>query len=189
MVPPIPSMESRTLQAAGARRSQPGSPDVRTLVSRLRSASTEAPQLVSLFDARAIGGERHLLSAWAHLGRSRSRGRERLRDRGAEFALYVAGDDQLPRALAKVGVSADTETFVLVAERPRPVSELLASFGLVADPSVYPRLPDPEMLRRLGLEPSEWAHLPSATWEGLVLERVALVDMVGPARSGPGKHV
>lgn len=189
MAPPIPSTDTRTLQAVGARRDEAGTPDARTLVTRLRAASTGAPTLVSLFDARAIGGERHLLSAWAHLGRSRSRGRERLRDRGAEFALYVAGDDQLPRALAKVGVGADTEAFVLVAERPRSVPELLQGFGLVPDPSVYPRPPDTEALRRLGLEPAEWTHVPPTAWEGLVLERVALVDLVGPARSGPGKGV
>src|ERR1700730_13612907 len=100
---PLPAPEQRTLAALGARRLASGTPTKAELVTTLRRFGQEAPQLVALFDARSIAGERHLLSAWAHLGRSRARGENRLRDRNAEFALFVAGDDQLPRALAKVG--------------------------------------------------------------------------------------
>ncbi len=132
-----------------------------------------------LFDARAVAGEAHLLSAWAHLGRARARGEARLRDRGAELALYVAGDDQLPRALARVGIGEDTETFVLVAEKPRRLPSLLEAFGLVEDPSVYPRPADAATLERLGIGAEERGSVPEASWEGLVLERVALLDLGG----------
>lgn len=179
MVPPLPTAESRTLQATGARRAASGAPDVPGLVRALRAVGAEGDGLVMLFDARAIAGEAHLLSAWAHLGRARSRGAGRLRDRGAELALYVAGDDQLPRALKKVGVAPDTETFVLVAERPRELEQLLTTFGLVADPSVYPRPPDEATLDRLGIGPAERAAVPRTAWDGLVLERVALLELGG----------
>ncbi len=147
----------------------------------MRDLARESPALVALFDSDAIAGERHLLSAWAHLGRSRSRGDARLRDRSAEFALYVAGDDQLPRALAKVGVSDATERFVLVAERPREPGELLARFSLEADPTAYPRPVNEAMLDRLGILAPERSAVPASAWEGLVLERVALVDLAAPS--------
>src|SRR5580658_1847674 len=115
---PLPPVESRNLQVAGARRRAPGVPSTKELIQALRAEAQASSSLVALFDARAIAGERHLLSAWAHLGRSRTRGESRLRDRGAELALYVAGDDQLPRALEKVGVTDTTEEFVLLAEKP-----------------------------------------------------------------------
>src|SRR5271156_1605708 len=173
-MPPVPV--ERTLQATGARRADPGVPRRAELIQRLRAIGGEGEGLVALFDARAIAGERHLLSAWAHLGRSRSRGEQRLRDRGAEFALWVSGDDQLPRALTKVGLSDGTEAFVVIAERPRELAAVLASFGLVEDPAAYPRAPDADTLERLGIPATERAAVPAASWEGLVLERVALLE-------------
>ena len=186
---PLPSPEERTLRAVGGRRVRPGVPSTSVIVSTLRSLSKESPALVALLDARAVAGERHLLSAWAHLGRARGRGESRLRDRGAEFALYVAGDDQLPRALAKVGVSDSTEQFVLVAERPLDPVALLPRFELEGDPSAFPRPVDEVLLERLGIEEAERRAVPPTAWEGLVLERVALLDLSAPAaHPAPAKH-
>lgn len=176
-MPPIPRAESRTLQAVGARRASGRSPSRAELVQALRRLAGEGGGIVALFDARAIAGERHLLSAWAHMGRTRARGESRLRDRGAELALYVAGDDQLPRALSKVGVAEDSEEFVLLVERPREPDGLLAVFGLVRDDSVYPRPPTEATLERLGVIAAERNAVPVAAWEGLVLERVALLEL------------
>ncbi len=180
-MPPLPPPEDRTLRAVGARRRRAGVPDVAAFVRTLRTISRESEALVAVFDARAIAGERHLYSAWAHLGRARGRGESRLRERGAELALYVAGDDQLPRALEKVGVSAGTEEFVVVAEKPLVPEELLPRFELEADPRAYPRAPDVATLERLGIGAAERAAVPPAAWEGLVLERVALVELSAPA--------
>lgn len=188
-MPPLPPPEERPLRAVGGKRARPGHPSTPTIVRTLRELAKESPALVALFDARAIAGERHLLSAWAHLGRARSRGETRLRDRGAEFALFVAGDDQLPRALAKVGVSDSTEQFVLVAERPHDPTSLLERFGLTADPGAYPKAVDEAVLGRLGIDAAERSAVPSSAWEGLVLERVALLDLSAPAgRASTEKH-
>ncbi len=182
---PLPPEGERTLRAAGGRRRVAGRPDVGMIVRTLRELAAGSDALVALFDARSIAGERHLYSAWAHLGRSRGRGEARLRDRGAELALYVAGDDQLPRALEKVGVGSTTEQVVLVAERPFDPAELLARFELDPDPSAYPRAADATTLDRLGIAADERAGVPPSSWEGLVLERVALVELAAPARHSP----
>ena len=187
---PLPPTESRSLQAAGARRKVRGTPSSRELVERLREESGKGEEIVAIFDAGALAGERHLLSAWAHLGRARSRGESRLRVRGAELALWVAGDDQLPRALAKVGFGDATEAFVVVAEKPREVDALLDRFGLVRDDAVYPVAPSARTLDRLGISAEERAGVAEASWEGLVLERIALLEL-SPGRSpGPStpKH-
>ena len=181
---PLPPSEERPLWAVGARRLRPGAPSVGEIVPRLRALASESEALVALLDARGVAGERHLLSAWAHLGRARSRGETRLRDRGAEFLLYVAGEAQLPRALAKVGVGPETEAFVLVGERPRTPDALLGEFGLVAAPDVYPRAPDASVLARLGIGTTEREAVPPSAWEALVLERVALLELE-PAHGGP----
>jgi tRNA threonylcarbamoyladenosine modification (KEOPS) complex Cgi121 subunit len=188
-MPPLPAPEDRTLRAVGARRRSPGVPTVGDFIRTLREVAKESEALVAVFDARAIAGERHLYSAWAHLGRSRGRGESRLRDRGAELALYVAGDDQLPRALEKVGVSDASGEFVVVAEKPQDPAALLSRFQLVADPAVYPRAVDGTTLDRLGITVPERAAVPRTGWEGLVLERVALVELSAPAgRGATTKH-
>jgi tRNA threonylcarbamoyladenosine modification (KEOPS) complex Cgi121 subunit len=174
---PIPKTESRTLQAVGARRTDGKTPNRAELVQSLRRFASEGGGLVALFDARAIAGERHLLSAWAHMGRTRARGEARLRDRGAELALYVAGDDQLPRALAKVGVTDDSQEFVLLVERPRELEATLAALRLTRDDSIYPRPPSENTLERLGVSEAERNAVPATAWEGLILERVALLEL------------
>jgi tRNA threonylcarbamoyladenosine modification (KEOPS) complex Cgi121 subunit len=176
-VPPLPPAEARSLQAVGAKRRAPPAPSASQIVATLRELAKEAPGLVAVLDADAVAGERHLLSAWAHLGRSRSRGTARLRDRSAEFLLYVAGDDQLPRALAKVGVGDATSRFVVVTERPLEPATVLDRLGLDADPEAYPRPVTPAMLERLGIGGSDRSAVPVEAWEGLVLERVAMVDL------------
>ncbi|MCI4334681.1 MAG: hypothetical protein L3K04_03515 [Thermoplasmata archaeon] len=183
---PVPAPATRSLQAVGARRRATGVPPAAELISRLRAESARSPALVGLLDADAIGGERHLLSAWAHLGRSRARGESRLRDRGAELVLYLSGEDQLPRALSRVGVGAGTERFVLIAERPRELAPLLALFELVEDPSVYPQPVTERTLEKLGIAPVEHSLLTKEQWEGLVLERVAFVDLAPARPTGTG---
>lgn len=176
------------MRAVGARRAAPGRPSTAEVVRLLRELAAASPALVALVDADGVAGERHVLSAWAHLGRSRARGGARLRDRGAEFVLYLAGDDQLPRALGRVGVTDATERFVLVAEKPHVLSDLLARFGLVEDPASYPRPVTVELLDRLGITLEERSAVAPTAWEGLVLERVALVDLtLAPARESASK--
>ncbi len=174
---PIPRTETRTLQAVGARRGGESKPTRTDIVQTLRRFASEGDGIVALFDARAIAGERHVLSAWAHMGRMRARGESRLRDRAAELALYVAGDDQLPRALSKVGVVEDSGEFVLLVERPRELEAVLTSIGLIRDDAIYPRPPTEETLERLGVSRPERHAVPPSAWEGLVLERVALLEL------------
>ncbi len=182
---PLPPPDERPLRALGARRASPPAPTAAELVGRLREIAQGSDALVAVLDADAVAGERHLLSAWAHLGRSRSRGAARLRDRSAEFLLYVAGDDQLPRALARVGVGPATQRFVVVVERPLEPAELLPRFGFVADPEAYPRPVTEPLLERLGIDAADRATVPASAWEGLVLEKVALVDLQPASTRAP----
>lgn len=178
---PLPAAEGRTLWIVGAKRPEPGRPKRSELIEGLRALGKAAPELVAVFDARSVAGERHILSAWAHLGRARARGEERLRDRGAELALFVAGDDQLPRALQKVGFQDDSLQLVVVGERPRESAQVLAALGLEPDATAYPRPIEVALLERLGITASDRQVVPETGWEGLVLERVALLELSAPA--------
>jgi tRNA threonylcarbamoyladenosine modification (KEOPS) complex Cgi121 subunit len=183
-VAPVPAAEGRTVWIVGARRPRPGVPSRAELIERLRALGKESTALVTVFDARSIAGERHILSAWAHLGRARARGEQRLRDRGAELALFVAGDDQLPRALGKVGVDDSSTQLVVVGEKPRVATEVVRALGLVDDPSAYPRAVDAVLLDRLGITTDDRRVVPESAWEALVLERVAMMELSAPSADG-----
>jgi tRNA threonylcarbamoyladenosine modification (KEOPS) complex Cgi121 subunit len=179
-VTPVPAAEGRTVWIVGAKRPEPGRPTRGELIERLRGLGKASPALVTVFDARSIAGERHILSAWAHLGRARARGEQRLRDRGAELALFVAGDDQLPRALQKVGFDDSSVQLVVVGEKPREAAEVLRTLGLAEDPSAYPRAVDVVLLDRLGITAEDRQTVPESAWEALVLERVAMMELSAP---------
>jgi hypothetical protein len=78
---------------------------------------------------------------------------------------------------------------VVVAERPLDPNALLEKFGLEPYPAAYPKPVDAAMLDRLGIGAAERSAVPEPNWEGLVLERVALVDLTAPAGHGStAKH-
>jgi hypothetical protein len=66
---------------------------------------------------------------------------------------------------------------VLLVERPREPEATLGAFGLVRDDSIYPRPPTETTLTRLGVSAAERNAVPDSAWEGLVLERVALLEL------------
>ncbi|MGI0068035.1 MAG: hypothetical protein ACREB9_06435, partial [Thermoplasmata archaeon] len=65
------------------------------------------------------------------------------------------------------------------------LEELLTALGLLADTTAFPREPNEETLERLGISAAERATVPRSAWEGLVLERVALVDLAPAGTASP----
>lgn len=139
-----------------------------------------AVRVRQLVDAEAIAGERHVATALARAERARRLGSAHLQDPSAEFALYLAGSDQLPEALQRVGVSASTRQFVLV-ESPAllALEEVSSRLELESDPTAYPRSPGEKTLERLGLGPEDLRTVPREGWELLAIEAGAWVDLPG----------
>ncbi|MCL5984220.1 MAG: hypothetical protein M1143_01410, partial [Candidatus Thermoplasmatota archaeon] len=129
------------------------------------------------FDARGVAGPRHVTSAYLHMQRALTTGRTRLRDHGAILAVYLAGTDQLERALGRVGLQADTREIVLVRSPAGELSEVLRSLGFSASPPQEAQGPTEETLRRLGIDVPASGGVPRERWELLVLEQTAMVDL------------
>lgn len=172
--------------AWGARRAPEDRRSGAELAQQLRSihgpppgAGTEEP-LAQLFDAGAIAGPAHLGSALDRSRRARGAGRARLTDPGAELLLYVAGSDQFPEALKRVGVQGDTREVVILfaprLEEPLARSRIQA-LGLELDPGVYPRTATASTLARLGVPPEALRSVPPDRFELLAIEAGALVEL------------
>ncbi len=159
-----------------ARWKGPGPLDVPGILSFLRTMNSEG-RLVQAFDARGVAGPRHVESAYLHMRRAMNGRRIRLRDPGAVFAIYLSGTDQFERALARVGLQADTEVAVFVSAPAADLKADLERFGF--DPVTPPILGElsPDLLQRLGIDARLIKDTPPALREHLVLEHVAMVDL------------
>ena len=176
--------------AWGARRPEGDRRGVRELIAEVRrevehrlGASSEE-RIVQLFDAEAIAGRLHLASALGRARRARARGTAVLSDPGAELVLFVAGSDQLPEALRRVGIGPSTREIVLVSAPTLPLEEAasaLRAAGLEPVPGIYPRPPARATLVRLGIDPRAAELLPPERWEALVVEAGAMVELARSA--------
>jgi len=154
-----------------------GHVDPVALVAALRASSPNAP--LQVFDAAGVFGVTHLGLAARLAARAFRQARARARDLATETLVYAAGERQVMRAIERLGVRPTTTTFAVAAWGPEAeaaAAALADGFGWSRDDSVLAG--DATTLERLDIKaPAEW---PSARWDELVWERVALVDVLKP---------
>jgi len=161
------------IQIAGARGEIE---DVEALLKIANSVAKETDSIIQLLDARAVFGERHILSAVHHAKRAWAQGRRTAGDIGLEILLYSAGDIQIQRAIKKVGIKDGQGAIALVVLGETQIDHVLDKLGLKRDDSVL--MGDETILDILGIEKIEReGRLPEKLQE-LVLEKVALVDLL-----------
>src|SRR5581483_10058409 len=117
--------------------------DVKALLARI-------PKGVQLLRADRVYGPDHLRLAARLAARAVAEGRARSADLPTETLLYAAGERQVGKAIAFLGLHA----------------------GVVAIAA------GPTVLDAFGVSPEERAMLPPSRWDELVLERVALTDVL-----------
>ena len=149
-------------------------PDVRALVDRVRELG--AP--VQLVRADRVYGRDHLLLAAELAARAVAEGRARANDVATETAVYAAGERQIGRALAFIGLTRDVDEIAAVVwdDGGDALDTLASEMGWARDDAVLDG--DARSLAAFGVSDVERAMLPPARWGDLVLERVALVDVL-----------
>lgn len=133
--------------------------------------------VLQAFDAGAIYGRAHLEAAVEKAERAHARGDGIAKDLATEIACYAAGDPQIAKALARVGVPARGNGLVLVALgdlAETALAELLTEARLTRDDAAVRE--DGGALERIGVTAAMRANVPHAEWALLAVERVALVD-------------
>jgi len=148
-----------------------GAPDA----TETRLAAARAFGEVQLLDARLVCGRDHLLVAFEHADRAMREGTNVARSLAVEFVLYASGERQINEAIAKMGVREDTTEFAvaLFGGDPAPALDAL---GLTRDDTVL--MGTPAKFRSFGLSEAELTTVPADRHADLVLERVALVDLL-----------
>lgn len=145
----------------------------RATIRDVRSLLQQA-QGLTLLRADRVYGREHLLHAAALAQRAVKEGRARSADVQTETLLYAAGERQIGKALDFMGVREGVDAVAVVAWRdPAPLAEAL---GWTRDDAVLDG--SPAVLDAFGVTPEERAMLPRERWGELILERVALTDVL-----------
>ena len=164
--------------------------DVDDFLRKISDFSTKHRVVIQVFNADLVYGRDHVLSAVEHALRAFREGSNSMRSLGMEILLYAAGERQIGEALSKMGVKAGDDSrcvFVVVSSvhdfeetkgffSEDDVEVLTGFLGFKRDDSVFDG--DEDTLRMFGLSDGEIRTVEKDKYEDLILEKVAMVDVV-----------
>lgn len=130
---------------------------------------------IQLVDARGVCRPLHLQASLLHAERAIARGRNRANTRATELLLWLAGERQIHRAIARLGVKRSTRSVAVICFAPGRLSRLLRHLGLLRDDRVLDATP--QKLRAQGFTQTAVRSLPKELWPLLVLERTARAEL------------
>lgn len=145
-------------------------------VLRAAREACEVDASVQLMRAPMVFGRIHLESAIDHAIRAFERGRNTSNSRATETLLYASGTRQISKAIEKMGIREGDSEVALVAFGEFSFDEFLEKANFKQDDSVLSG--DALMLIEYGLSEKEIASVPESKVFDLVLERVAMVDLL-----------
>lgn len=149
---------------------------VDAFLARLQKEAGRRDLEVQAFDADMVFGEDHLRTALEHADRAFRRGTNRASQRLVEVLRYAAGERQIAAALEKMGVKEGGSEVVLLVRGEEDVEGLVGALGLERDDRLIAG--QTERLVAYGITEEEARTVPPERVFDLVLERVALVDVL-----------
>jgi KEOPS complex subunit Cgi121 len=161
--------------------------NVDTFVQQLLAFSEQEHLIIQAFDARVIFGKDHLISATMHARRAFKQGTNATNSLALEILLYAAGERQIQKAIKKTGVKKGKHSIVILITAPlnrkrdksverAVINRLLKTFHLTLDDTVL--IGNRTTLKRFGITEKELSTVPKEKYGELILEKVALVDVI-----------
>jgi KEOPS complex subunit Cgi121 len=164
-----------------------GIKNIDSFIKQLLVFSEKERLVVQAFDATMIYSDDHLISATAHAKRAFQQGTNATGSLALEILLYAAGERQIEKAIKKMGVKKGRKKIVFVLTDPlegtrkKTIDEtvkrkLLKTFDLQLDEKAIQG--DTGILKRFGITDQELSTIPKDHYGDLILEKVALVDII-----------
>ncbi len=154
--------------------------DVEIFLKKILDFSDKHQVIIQMFDADLIFGKNHLISAVQHAIRAMKNNTNTTNSLGMEILLYASGERQLKLAIPKIGVKkgGSNIAFVFVKDiiPEGLINELLGLLSLKRDDKVLEG--DIDTLKRFGLNKKEINTVTKAKYEDIILEKVAMVDII-----------
>ncbi len=139
--------------------------------------------VIQVVNADFVYGKDHLFSAVEHTIRSFKNRMNSLKSLSLEMLLYASGERQIQKAIEKIGIKKGNQkiAFIFIKANNRKISDdevehVLSSLNLKRDDKVLEG--DVDTLKRFGITEDELSTIPESKYGDLLLEKVALVDIV-----------
>jgi len=156
--------------------------DIDNFLQQLSRLAKDNNIVIQAFDADLIYGKKHLISAVEHAVRSIERKKNTTNSLEMEILLYASGERQLKLAIPKMGVKKGKVNiaFVLFNEKLDfsylLIKKLLEDLSLKRDDKVLEG--NKNTLCKFGLNENEINTVKKAKYGSLILEKVAMVDII-----------
>jgi KEOPS complex subunit Cgi121 len=150
--------------------------NVDKFLQKLKKISNDEKMTIQAFDADKLAGEKHIKFAVQKAINSFERKRNIANDLGKEIILYASGTRQINKAM-KLGIHAGENNIVLVAVGKCP--DFSAFEEILPKPVLqYNESKKEVIMRMFGITQNELKAAGEEKIPELVLERVALVDVI-----------
>lgn len=161
--------------------------NIDSFVQQLLAFSKQEQLVIQAFDARLIYGKNHLIAATTHAKRAFQQGTNATNSLALEILLYAAGERQIQKAIKKIGIKKGKQPIVfLITDSVNPksntiikksvIQRLLKTFQFTIDKTLIKG--DKYTLKRFGITDEELSTIPEQKYGDLILEKVALVDVI-----------
>ncbi|MEM0467277.1 MAG: KEOPS complex subunit Cgi121 [Candidatus Thermoplasmatota archaeon] len=154
-------------------------------LKKLERLSVKEQIIVQVFDADFVYGKKHLKSAALHALRAFKQKTQSTNSLAKEILLYAAGERQIKKAINKLGLKKTTKNIAFVFinieskksyEMHRFIQAFLKDHNFQHDDKVLEG--DYDTLKRFGITDTEIQTVSQEKYGDLILERVALVDII-----------
>jgi len=151
-------------------------------LEKVNNFSKEKNIIVQSFDAEYIYDKNHLLSAYKHAKRAFENKTNTCNTLDMEILLYASGERQLKIAIPKMGVKKGDSSIVFVIEGgtennlEKIIDIFLKKLDLKRNDNLLKG--DINTLKNLGFKDSEIKTVSKDKYSDLVLEKVAMVDII-----------
>jgi tRNA threonylcarbamoyladenosine modification (KEOPS) complex Cgi121 subunit len=136
--------------------------------------------VIQVFNANMIFGDKHIISAYEHAIRAFEQKTNTTNSLEMEILLYTSGERQLKLAIPKIGIKKGQVyvAFIFIGDKitDKLIDELLQELLFKRDDKVLEG--DINTLKKFGLKESEIKTVSKDKYGGLILEKIALVDII-----------
>jgi len=154
-----------------------------SFMDQLQELAKKHSVMLQAVNADYVYGKHHIQSAVEHTLRAFSQKTNSLKAMELELLLYLAGERQIQKAIEKIGIRKGKQTIALIVLLEKTTSlsahgikTLLSSLHIARDDSVLEG--DIETLKRFNISPKAQQTVSPEHYEDLILEQVALVDII-----------
>ncbi len=156
--------------------------DINKYISHLEQVSKRYQIELQIINAAYVYGKDHLQSAVTHAQRAFKQKRNSCKTLAMEIMLYASGERQIQKALPKIGIAQTTKEFAIIILHKKKIDinklkkEIADTTNLLFTDAVLGG--SKETINRWGFTQKEMQTVPEYKYGDLILEKVALVDVI-----------